>query len=320
MEKALKKKSVWKVILIILAIPLILWMVYGIIRGINTKSDMPSSVVKNCEVIHNIYLQDEIAPANRSFSKRFLCDWDEYRAGTLFNFGLCEVQYADDKQHSWNGAWVIDEDFVKTYVEMYSVEEFFEIYQCYIVEFFKISNVADYIKNNEKLFEKITQTNTMLLSMTDVFDVTICDPVNDKVLNQTSETEEVSGKFNEGRNNKVVYKSDTMTKDTYEYEGYTVVHRYGAKYCQGSYGWVAGEFKDVKPYFSYVDEYYLSGTDVTATSLEGLACRFIRVGNYEYKEYTCTKVEGKYGTETLDEPVTILSTVTSLPVSLSKNK
>ena len=79
-----------------------------------------------------------------------------------------------------------------------------------------------------------------------------------------------------------------LTTETIEYDGYTVVHKYGKEYNEGVYGWYNGVFKDVKPYFESVDEYslYIDGRYLIGPtdSLAGLDCKWIVAGDQSYYE------------------------------------
>lgn len=265
--------------------------------------DVPSSTSKNIEIVHKIYEKDEL---------------DNYSKETLYNFGLsAEGSYS--KQ--WNGTWVVTEDFVKEYVEKYSAEEFVGVYTRFVANYLCAGDLIkdeDFYGDNPQLLEYISETTQLMFKMTESFEVVSIHPATDEVLNETSETKEVSGRFNVGSDNHIETRTAHLTTDTYEYSGYTVIHRHGKEYCSGEYGWVNGDFHDVKPYFADVDDYSLhldgKGTVSEGKTLEELNCEWISIGGTEYFKRTIygTSFYSSHSKETITtpflQPVYILTT------------
>lgn len=283
-----KRKALWWIIGIAVMC-LAIFITYKVVYSINSKPEVPSSTDKNCEIVHNIFSQEEYE--NRSFKSKYLMDWSDYSDDTLYNLGLCSSKY--DKQ--WNGTWIITEEFIKKYVETYSAEEFLSIYTAYIAQYMEpvdnhYTEETKFFEQNPELLRNITNTSTSLFELTNLFDIVNYHPSTDQIISKSSETEKVSGSFNVGSDNHIESKSDTLTTETIEYDGYTVVHKYGKEYNEGVYGWYNGVFKDVKPYFESVDEYrlYVNGKYIIgpSDSLADLECRWIIVGNQNYYERT----------------------------------
>ncbi len=281
-----KRKALWWIIGIA-AMCLAIFITYKVVYSINSKPEAPSSADKNCEISHNIFSQEEYE--NRSFKSKYLMDWYDYRDGTLYNLGLCSSKY--DKQ--WNGTWIITEEFIKKYVETYSAEEFLSIYTAYIAQYmepadYHYTEETKFFEQNPELLRNITNTSTSLFELTDLFEIVKYHPSTDQFISKSSETEDVGGKFNVGSDNHIETRSATLTTDTYEYDGYTVIRKYGQKYNEGVYGWYNGVFKDVKPYFSSIDEYrlYIDGRYIIGPtdSLAGLDCKWIVAGDQSYYE------------------------------------
>ena len=315
-KKKKKIKPGVKVFIVITSVAFLVLISLSTIRTINSTPDTPSSTVSNCEIIHDIYTQEE-ADELSSFNKNWR-DWEKYRDGTLYNFGLFTSTYikGEGQKLQWNGTWVVDEDFIRTYVNTYSTEEFINIYKLYIVQFVdnthKLVDGENFFSDKQPLLKHITETSTLIFNMPDVFNIINFDPTNDKVIKKTTETETVSGKFNVGVDNKIEHRSDTLTTDTYEYDGYTVKHRYGKEYCKGVYGWYNGEFKDVKPYFKSVNEYSLLVNNLTvlgpSSQLENLTRRWIQIGTSEYFEHKYAGIRTSSSKKVdFEEPVIILS-------------
>lgn len=312
------KKKFKKVLFSILGVVgacALLFGAYVVIYSINTKPETAASTAENCEVLHNLYLQEE--EAQRGFKSKFLMDWDEYRDETLYNLGLAD----HETTKRWNGTWIIDEEFIRTYITKYSAEEFMDMYKIYAGTFttpwvLKFQDETFY-DENPALLTHISETTKLMFEMTDVFKVANCRPTVDTVLNKTSETEKVTGSFNVGSDNHIESQSDTRTTDTYEYDGYTVKHIYGSEYDGGQYGWVNGEFVDIKPHFDSVNKYYLYENDRQlvgpVSKMEELECKWLIVGDERYYEWVVKGGQKKYDKYTssyarFEEPVSILTT------------
>lgn len=281
-----KRKALWWIIGIV-AMCLSVFIVYEVVYSVNSKPEVPSSVDKNCEIVHNIFSQEDYE--NRSFKSKYLMDWQDYSDGTLHNLGLCSSQY--DKQ--WNGTWIISEEFIKKYVETYSAEEFLSIYTAYIAQYMEPvdNNYAEdtnFYEQNPELLRNITNTSTSLFELADLFHIYNYHPSRDKVVSKSSNTKDVTGSFNVGFDNHIETRSSTLTTDTFEYDGYTVIHKYGQVYHAGAYGWYNGVFKDEKPYFSSIDEYslYIDGSFIfgPTSSLAGLDGKWLTAGDRSYYE------------------------------------
>lgn len=160
-------------------------------------------------------------------------------------------------EHShWNGAWYVDEELIKTYVQKYSAEEFMGVYDEYIASNFgNRYNLKMDIEKSDALLRYINETTDFILSSTDLFNVVIYDPSADTPLDKTSKTREIQGKFNAGKDNHIVYDTTELTTETITYQGYKVEHEYGHRYDSGTYKWVNGKFIDKPASFYRVDEW-----------------------------------------------------------------
>lgn len=286
-------------IITIIVVVLTLFISYLIAYNVNSKADVAASTSENCELLHNIYIKRDFA--NRTFVDIYLTNWKEYSEGTLYNLGLFEnnsgfLEKGTEKK--WNGKWIIDEDFIKQYIEKYSIEEFIEIYNLYIHSYLKPLNAKlatenidtdeKFYKQNNSLLIKISEVTTILFEQTDLFEVVSYHPTTDKILSTTSETIPVQGTFNVGNDNHIETKTAELTTDTYQYNGYIVEHIHGSKYVEGEYGWRNGQFIDIKSYFEPVNEYrlYVDGNCVIgpAENLENLERSWIVIGEKNYYE------------------------------------
>ncbi len=287
-----KLKKLLYCVIAIVVLALALFISYKIVYSVNSKPDGAASVSENCELVHNIYIKRDAA--NRTFTERYLTDWNEYYYGTLHNLGLLEK----DTEKKWNGQWIINEEFIREYISEYSFEEFFEIYDLYIYSYLmpsqtmlsvdSISTDKQFYTENRELFIRISETADILFNQTDLFKVVSYHPSTDEVLNTSSETVPVSGKFNVGSDNHIETKSEELIIDTYQYDGYEVEHSHGYRYDEGQYEWVNGEFIDIKSHFDPVNEYrlYVDGKCIMgpAETLEELERRLIICGEKRYYE------------------------------------
>jgi hypothetical protein len=294
-EKRKMNKALLGVIIVVCAC-LVLGGTYMILYNINSKPDVASSTAENCEIIHNIFIQED--ENQMSFKSKYLMDYGDYRDQTLYNLGLCNSPNIKE----WNGTWIIDEDFIRTYITNYSAEEFMQVYDIYINGFTSAGiyqKDKSFYENSEELLEYISQTTLSLFEMTDLFEVADYHPTEDKVLNTTTETKQVHGTYNTGSDNHIASMKGEITTDTYEYDGYTVTHVYGDKYDSGQYGWVEGEFIDISAHFDKVNNYYLYVGDKCimgpAKNIEQLNCRWLVVGETKYYEWALSGGQISYG-------------------------
>lgn len=177
---------------------------------------------------------------------------------------------------------------------------------------------TEFFEQNPELLRNITNISTSLFELTYLFDIVNYHPSTDQVISKSSETEKVSGSFNVGSDNHIESKCATLTTETIEYDGYTVVHKYGKEYNEGVYGWYNGVFKDVKPYFSSIDEYslHIDGRYIIGPtdSLVGLDCKWIVAGDQSYYEcvidgcYVHYSVTGNSYSTDFPQSVSILTT------------
>ena len=298
-----------------------LFISFRIIYIKNSQGDTASSTGKNCELVHDIYINRD--PEQRSFVDRYLTDWDSYSKETLYNLGLCSTNHAkwhaDVEEKKWNGTWIVTEDFIKQYVEKYSADEFIEVYNLYVASY--IEPVVDspmledyymdekFYDQNPQLLKHITETTKILFELTDSFDVVHYNPATDQVMNKTSNTETIEGKFNVGKDNHIETRTAELTTDTYEYDGYIVEHVYGKKYSQGEYGYNKyGDFVDTPASFYSVDEYTLKAGHcwVHGNSLEEIECKWIHIRD---EDYYLRRIDGiKYvNPKSFSQPVFVLT-------------
>ena len=66
-----KRKVLWWIIGIV-AMCLAIFITYKVVYSINSKPEVPSFADKNCEIVHNIFSQEEFE--NRSFKSKYLMD------------------------------------------------------------------------------------------------------------------------------------------------------------------------------------------------------------------------------------------------------
>lgn len=308
------------IVLILIPIALICYMFFSL---------YPSTTEKNCDTIHRVY-NNKVDYDERHGHDYYVRDHSFDFTGidmiklylgekTINNFGLCY----DMDEKKWNGLWIIDEEFIRTYVEKYSAEEFFNIYEEYIMSYLEYDHYRDSPlygdsfyedETTKKLLKHITETTDIIFSLGNVFDVRQFDPGSDTPINKTSETETVTGGFNVGSDNHIEYRSDEYTTETIYYDGYIVVHRYGAIYNEGVYKWVNGKFLDVKPSFSHIDEWDLrteGGKWLRSDqpSIDALKSSYIFLGDTIYKEGT---IYGISENHPFSSPVRILSTNSSV--------
>lgn len=283
-------------IIIVVGVCLVLGATYLILYKVNSKPDIASSTSKNCEIIHNIFSQEE--EKERSFKSKYLMDFYDYRNETLYNLGLCRnIPFKE-----WNGTWIIDEEFIRTYINKYSAEEFMQVYDIYIKGFTTAGNYnydKTFYENSEALLEHVSQTTLLLFKMSDLFEVANFKPSEDKVINTTSETKPVNGSYNTGSDNHIATMKGEKTTDTYEYDGYTVTHVYGDVYDSGQYGWVDGKFIDTPAHFDKVNNYYLyvDGKCIMGPTnkIEDLNCRWLVSGDTKYYEQVLSGGKITYG-------------------------
>lgn len=271
-KKSSKKKIVIFIIIgIIIAMGITLLCVY---RS-NSTPDTASSVSKNCEIIHNIYVKEKN-------DLGIFGDWKAYHDGTLFNMGLCLP--SEYREKAWNGTWVITKDFINQYVEKYSAQELIDVYEMYVYEYMKPGSKTwkgdnpfkrdkEFYKNNPKLLNYISETTGAILELTDSFVIKSYHPTTDKVIRQTSETRTDHG-------------AELIT-DTYNYKDYTVTHVHGRKYYDGYLGWVNGQFYDIHSSTYASNTYYLTGeVKLVKDYFEDLEERWITMDGQKYYEET----------------------------------
>ena len=241
----------------IVTILMIVFICLSMIGTSGCGARVSSKAETNCDTLHKAYAQViKRRKAGNYNTPKFV-------KNVVSNFGLCKSSVSKE----WNGVWVLDEDFIRTYIEKYSAEEFLSVYEMFVYPFFDYEWRDDdwkgfYSEYNGNLKEFIQNVNNSTdIIFTVLGSGTMLNPVDDTPINQTSETEKVNGDFNVGADNHIVSGSTTCTTDTFYYDGYYVVHRYGEEYYSGIYGWYNGVFKDVKPSFEPVDEWrlYLDG-------------------------------------------------------------
>ena len=281
-----KKKLFLRVAGIILAVFIVLFISFKIVYSIRSRGDVVSSTEKNCELVHNIYVKRD--SSKRSFADIYLRDWNKYSKETLYNLGLCSTKTmatwsgdSDREAKKWNGTWIVTEDFIKQYVDKYSAEEFLEVYDLYVARYLEPvvkhldAHLDDYqmderfYEQNPELLNYITETTQCLIKLKDQFDVKVCCPAVDQLLDEKSEFE------------------DPFTTDTYEYDGYEVTHHYGVGHYYKDFGWHNGEFVDIDQVgrHSYVvDELYITLPGdyhilARGESLEDLECTWINIGD-----------------------------------------
>ncbi len=210
----------------------------------------------------------------------------------LADFGLCTESYNEKK---WNGVWVVDEEFIKLYIENYSVEEFFKLYKYYIVSYFNMAFEDGYKgtlyadSRMGNLIQHINETTDAIYSLNEVFEIVQINPSEDTPINKTQETQTITGRFNEGADNHIVSRSTTLTTETIYYEGYKLTHSYGHRYSEGEYRWVNGVFHDVPAHFYSVNEWTLDIDDggwyvFNGGSIDSISCKWLVLGSDKYYE------------------------------------
>ncbi len=310
-----KKAAVRKRVIICIVAFFALFISYRIIYIKKTQGDTASSTEENCKLVHELYVKGN--PTQRSFADMYLMDWDEYSRLTLYNLGLNSnrslAKRSDLSNHDksmlfeeaqrWNGTWIVTKDFIKQYVDMYSAEEFIQIYNLYILSYLNpVRSTADvpsglydkdkkFFEQNPQLLTYINETTQNLFELTETFDVVHYNPATDQVINKTSETETIRGSFNVGKDNHIETDTTELTTDTYEYDGYIVEHVYGEKYSKGDYGWRNGEFIDHPASFYSVDEYILRMPwgAISADSIDDLETSFIKI---EDEKHYMRRIDG----------------------------
>ena len=238
------------------------------------EPDVPSTTSENVEIIHNIIeAYAGKLPKESGYSS-------EYCGETLYNFGLYSRWHKEwgkkdtGTGSEWNGTWVLTDDFVKQYVEKYSLAEFLEVFDDYAIDFLFQSDF-EFCRRNEELLAHITETTHALLELCEVWEY--C-PAKDEVLRTTTETKNIEGEFIVGEGPYRVGHVWTQTRsseyvvDTYFYGYYKVEHHYGDIYDPGDYNTkiydingeeISLDGLEIKtlPSFVHVDEYYLNIRD-----------------------------------------------------------
>jgi hypothetical protein len=300
-----------KIVIAVIICCLLILLTCKIIYVINSQPDSASSAVENVEIVHNIYTGE---------SKHILMDWNKYKEETLYNLGFC-TSITDKK---WNGEWVVDKEFIEEYVKKYSVEEFFDIYNTYVVSYLSktenewgnaesgaYSTDADFIENNFSLFNSITETTNSIFELSDLFKVVNCNPEVDVATSVSSKVLDESG-FSE------------KIMETYEYDVYRVkyfhyyeIERYIALHSRiyDVSSWELenksdnSRVKDIekKEYISDYTEFdnhrenWVSDGKAEA-GFSNLKCRWVVVGDETYYERSILGLDRtryKYGLEAL---------------------
>lgn len=301
----IKNNEIVKRIVYIICAAIALIVVFFFFSLVDSAPD--NSSLKKCQKIHEIYMNEKSEQkifASKAAQKNSL-NIKNSHIKKLYEFGL----YNGTHDKKWNEEWIIDEEFIRTYVENYSSKEFLEIYDTYVTGYTKDPYYwgNDINFYDELLLKKISETTSLVFSMTDLFDIVGCHPLTDAVIKKNNSVSDVKGDFNVGSDNSVVSRSSTITKDTYEYDGYMVTHTYGNVYHEGTYGWYNGVFKDVKPYFEYVDYYelYMDDQRIKSTdSMKEMACKWIVAGDKKYFERIITGINTY---NNFSEPISVLT-------------
>ena len=331
MEESKGKKKGKKIFVFILILIAVLFIASRIALSVIYNPEKPTTTEKNCEIIHYIYSNsNEPSNINSVFEDRF----ETYRKETLYNFGLYSGRYENTSYSftwysmKWNGEWVIDEDFIRNYVQMYSAEEFLSVYTKYISSFFGFDGNSsesmthdfyDFYDEPETrdLFTNVTKVTDLLFEMTDLFNVREINPLQDECIDITSEVETITGAFNTGSDNHITHKDAEQTTEIMYYDGYEIEHTYGQAYSSGRYEWSNGTFYDEAAHFYSVNSYYLvadNGFWMKSESLEGCTCKWITVGDEDF--FKC-EIEGLEQFNSLEDcweyydfscPVSILTT------------
>ena len=268
----------------------------------------PSTTEENCKIVQKLLEYEKLNYADREnalkeeYGDNYDYDkWRNYKEKTLQNFGMYYGGIGTlrsfgkyyGEEFIWKNVWVIDEAFIRKYVSMYSTDGFFEMYRSYIQPLLVTNVRSDY--QEDAIHKYISDTAKLLLSMTDLFDVYEFHPVMDRFTKTASEEVPVSGTFNVGRDNHVETRTSSYTKDTYIYKEngeYRIIHEHGDKYDSGEYGYKNGVFVDIPSSFKKFSTYtlYKDGKLIidAASSVEGLECTFIDIGNDTYIKVTVT--------------------------------
>lgn len=248
----------------------------------------------------------------------------------LETLGLCATDDLDPKSDI---KLAIDEEFIKTYFQTHSSDEFFEDLE-YLYDVYDSSFDASSIGGRSMFWEQASKEQHayetehgcicekltyILVSAIDYLDITPIsfDPQikgksdfynnNPKAYPQAF-SREVTGKFCDSNGENITTQTRQQTLDVEYYGDFAIAHAYGSSYFEGRYEWSGGKFYDELPHWESYNSYelYYKGKsiyyrdDVSTIDEfydELLEVKVITVGENDYyysPEYTVTDDEGTY--------------------------